>query len=47
MVVAFLPQVMTGQPPQLFIDKRHQLIERGFVAACPIDQQLGDFAWRG
>jgi hypothetical protein len=43
----FLSHVPSGQPPQFLVYRRHQLVERGFVAVAPSDEQLGHFFWRG
>jgi hypothetical protein len=39
-VRAFLAKIMMGQPPQLLIDQRHQLLERLAVSSPPADEQL-------
>jgi hypothetical protein len=40
-------KVSRRDPPQFFINLRHQLGERLIVALTPGDQQLSDVGWRG
>jgi hypothetical protein len=41
-VGALAPEVVAGQPPQLVVDERHQLVEGRAVAAAPLFEQLRD-----
>ena len=47
MVGAFAPHVMMGKPAQLFMHQRQKFIERGLVAAAPIQKELGNSMCRG
>jgi hypothetical protein len=42
-VVALVPQVAVGQPPQFFIDERHQMLKCLCIPIAPLQQQLGYF----
>lgn len=39
---SFVRHVAARQPPQLVVDERDQLFQRGLIAAAPVDQQPCD-----
>jgi hypothetical protein len=45
--LAFMAHVPAGYPAQLVVDKRHELLERRFVALTPIQQEPGYLVSRG
>jgi hypothetical protein len=42
MVRALGPHVVMGEPAQLFVHQREKFIQRGLVAAAPIQKELGN-----
>jgi hypothetical protein len=34
---------MMGHPPQFFMDKRDQLVQRRLIPVAPLNEQLGEF----
>jgi hypothetical protein len=39
---AFTAHALMGHPAQLVVDERHEIFERGLVAATPLQEELGD-----